>query len=105
MPLSLRRPLSCLIALCLLTAAAAAEEVRLSSLDLGLTQQGEGKPEVDRSVDKKPLRIAGKGFAHGFGTHASSVLHIDLKGGSTRFTAQVGIDDEGRDKVTGGSVE
>jgi hypothetical protein len=105
MPRSLRRPLSGLIALGLLTAAAAAEEVRLSSLDLGLTRQGEGKPEVDRSMGKKPLRIAGQGFAHGLGTRAPSVLHIDLQGGCTRFTARVGLDDEGRDKVTGGSVE
>ena len=105
MSLSIRQSLSCLFTLSLLTAVAAVDEVRLSSLDLTFTQQGHGKPGVDCSVDKKPLRIAGKNFSHGFGTYAPSVVHLDLKGGSTRFTAQVGIDDEGNDKASGGSVE
>jgi hypothetical protein len=72
-----------------------AEQVRLSSLDLGHVQQGNGHPGVDRSADDKPLCIAGKAFNHGLSTFAPSVLHIDLHGGSSRFTAQVGINDSG----------
>ena len=85
--------------------AGAVEEVHLSSLDLTRTQQGEGKPGVDLSVQGKPLSIAGKKYSHGFGTHADSVLHVDLHGGSARFTAQVGINDEGSPVKQDGSVE
>jgi alpha-galactosidase len=45
-------------------------------------------------VDGNPLQIAGKKFERGLGTHADSLLYIELNGGSTRFNAQVGVDDE-----------
>ena len=83
----------------------AAEEVRLSSLDLSRVQQGREKPKADHSVDGKPMRIAGQQFTHGLGTHAPSVVHVNLQGGSTRFTAKVGIDDEGQSKPQKGSAE
>ncbi|MEI6176237.1 MAG: NPCBM/NEW2 domain-containing protein [Verrucomicrobiota bacterium] len=82
-----------------------AEEVRLSSLDMGFMQQRNGKPEVDHTADGKPLRIAGKEYAHGCGTQAPSVVHIDLQGGSTRFTADVGIFDDGSKNKKEASVE
>ena len=104
MPLFLK-PLSFLPVLCLLLSHAAAEEVRLSALDLSRTQQGNGKPGTDHSTTGKPLRIAGQAFTHGLGTSAPSILHLDLQGGSTRFTAKVGIDDDGQAKKKNGSVE
>gem|GEM_PF-3596301 len=70
---------------------ATATEIQLSSLDLTHVQQNEGKPGIDRSASDHPIRIAGRHFAHGFGTHSPSVLHLDLAGGCSRFTAQVGI--------------
>jgi hypothetical protein len=100
------KSLSSLLVLCLLASSAGAvEEVRLSSLDLSRAQQGEGKPGVDRSVNGKSLHIAGRAYDHGFGTRAPSILHLDLQGGSTRFTAQVGIDDDGQANKKGGSAE
>jgi alpha-galactosidase len=78
----------------LLPAIATAEEtVPLSSLDLTKMRQGWGKPQVDRSIREKPLSIGGRKFEHGVGTHANSVLWIDLAGGSERFLASVGVDD------------
>ncbi|KAB2639380.1 MAG: hypothetical protein DVB26_06965 [Verrucomicrobia bacterium] len=94
-----------LAVLCQLVTHAAAEEVRLSALNLSRTQQGTGKPGTDHSTDGKPLRIAGQAFAHGLGTNAPSLLHLDLQGGCSRFTAKVGIDDEGQANKSGGSVE
>lgn len=44
----------------------------------------------------KPLSIGGKIFAHGLGTHADSLVRLNLKGGTERFTALVGIDDAAR---------
>lgn len=72
---------------------AGAEMVWLSSLDLGKMKQGWGKPQVDRSIREQPLSIGGQRFEHGVGTHAKSVLWIDLACGSERFVAQVGVDD------------
>jgi len=80
----------------LLLAAAstsAADTVWLHQLDLGKMTAGWGQPQIDKSVTQKPLVIAGKTFGHGVGTHANSVLWIDLAGGAERFQATVGVDD------------
>jgi hypothetical protein len=84
---------------------AAAEQVALSTLDLGQARQGWGAPGIDRSVGGKPLRIAGQRFERGFGTHAPCELDLSLKGGAERFTASVGVDDEEGATGGNGSVE
>ena len=71
----------------------AEETVWLSSLDLGKMRQGYGKPQVDRAIRETPLRIGGKKFARGVGTHAASTLWIELAGGTDKFLASVGVDD------------
>ncbi len=81
--------------LCLSNRRAAADEtVPLSTVGIDKTSQGWGAAQADKSVQGKELSINGKKFAAGMGTHADSILYIDLKGGSKRFTAQVGVDDE-----------
>ncbi len=71
----------------------AEKTVWLSSLDLSKMRQGWGKPQVNRSIREKPLSIAGKVFPNGVGTHANSIVWIELAGGSERFLASVGVDD------------
>ena len=109
MPTSISQYVTLFIGMCLLsvaaTAATAAEKVQLSALDLSRTQQASGKPGVNQTFDGKPLRIAGHDYANGFGTHSPSTLYVALKGGSTRFTAQVGINDQGTPPKTSGSAE
>ena len=68
--------------------------VWLGSLDLSAVEQGWGKPMVDRSVDGHPISLAGRKFEQGLGTHSPGAFLIDLDGGSRRFIAWVGIDDE-----------
>jgi len=68
--------------------------VRLSSLNLEKMTSGWGTPQKDKSVQEKPLCIAGAEFDHGVGTHANSVMHVNLKRACRRFSAQVGVDDE-----------
>ena len=82
-------------------AAALAQEIPLDSLNIAPVEQDWGKPGAGKSVEGNPLKIGGKAFAHGVGTHANSYWVIRLNGGATRFTAQVGVDDE---KNTSGSV-
>lgn len=71
-----------------------AQIVWLDELDLSAATQGYGVPAKNKSIDGKPLTIAGKTFERGFGTHSVSSLLIQLDGKAIMFTAQVGIDDE-----------
>ncbi|MHC4560650.1 MAG: NPCBM/NEW2 domain-containing protein [Planctomycetota bacterium] len=68
--------------------------VWLSSLNLEKMTSGWGTPQKDKSIQEQPLRIGGRQFENGVGTHANSVLHVDLKGSCRRFSAYVGVDDE-----------
>lgn len=78
----------------------AAEPVPLTALDHSFMRQGWGQPQIDRSIREQPLSIGGQKFAHGVGTHAHSVLWIDLAGGSERFQASVGVDDAANGPAT-----
>jgi alpha-galactosidase len=78
----------------------AAETVPLGSLDLTKMSAGWGAPQIDRNVVGKAISIGGRQFTHGVGTHANSVLHVDLDGRVERFTAFVGVDDETQGKGT-----
>lgn len=72
----------------------AQNKVWLDQLDLSVATQGHGKPGINKSVDGRPLTIAGKTFERGFGTHAESSLFIKLNGRAAQFSALVGLDDE-----------
>ena len=78
-----------------------AKTVWLSELDLTKMTTGWGRPQADKSVQSKPLRIAGREFERGVGTHAHSIMYIDLAGQTQRFNSYVGVDDEvGQSKGT-----
>jgi len=67
--------------------------VWLSSLDLTKMTSGGVTPRINQSVASTPLRIAGRSFSLGVGTHARSVLWTDLGGTAERFMAWVGVDE------------
>ena len=73
--------------------AAEPEMVWISSLNLSPIIQGWGKPQANKSVTGTPMTIAGHQYEHGLGTHADSLVRIELSGGATRFSAFVGVDD------------
>jgi alpha-galactosidase len=79
-----------------------ASSVWLDQLDVSKTEQDYGQPHANASVEDHPLAIGEKHFAHGLGTHAISVLYIDLHGTATRFSASVGVDADVKQK---GSVD
>ena len=85
------------------TALPAEETVPLSTLDLHKMKQGWGEAKIDQSVTGKLLVIGGQTFEHGVGTHAVSVFFVQLNGGTSRFSAKVGVDDS--QKGNPGSVE
>jgi alpha-galactosidase len=71
-----------------------AQTVWLDELDLSTATQGYGMPSKNKSLDGKPLTIAGNTFERGFGSHSESSLTVLLEGKAISFKAQVGIDDE-----------
>ncbi len=70
----------------------------LETLDLKNMTQGWSVPGVAKSVAGSPIRLKGRAFAHGVGTHATARFAVDLKGNATRFTTFFGVDDEVQDK-------
>src|SRR5512147_2665008 len=77
-------------------------DVPLASLELskmrvqpvgGRGGQAPNSAQPNKSIDGNPLRIGGREFAEGVGTRANSVLFVNVGGGSERFTAMVGVDD------------
>ncbi len=97
-PGSFQRPPAISYLLVLLIAASnsafGSRTVWLDELDVNRALIGFGVPQKNRTIDKNPLTIGGKKYERGFGTHAESVLRIELRKGSSRFTAVVGVDDE-----------
>lgn len=55
---------------------------------------GWGTPRANRSVEGNPLRIGGREFKRGIGTHAKSRFALELFGETESFSAVAGIDDE-----------
>jgi alpha-galactosidase len=80
-----------------------AATIWLDDLDLRLTIQDWGDPHKNQSVDGHGLSIGGKSFEHGLGTHAESILFINLKSAAEIFSASVGVDGEVNNPVA--SVE
>ena len=76
--------------------------VPLPSLDLSKMSVGWGEPQVDKNCVGERMSIAGQAYDHGVGTHADSLMHIELDGKARKFTAMVGVDDrtEGRGTIT-----
>ncbi len=103
LPLHCRAMFGAVLATAFLSPAllGAAETVWLDSLDLATMHQGWGSPRTNRSVTGQPLTLGGKVFDRGVGTHANGSYRVTLNGGTERFVAMVGVDND----VTGpGSV-
>ncbi|HTJ79435.1 MAG TPA: NPCBM/NEW2 domain-containing protein [Rariglobus sp.] len=97
----LMRRFVCVAAILGMGPFAFAENIPLSSLDLKSVEQEWGRAQQDKAVTGGPLIIAGQTFKNGLGTHANGRFVIDLGGGSDRFTAMVGVNDD----TKAGSVE
>ena len=68
--------------------------IYLSDLRPVGAQQGYGELQVDKGLQGTPLKVAGRTFAHGLGTHAPSEVVFDLQKGYDRLVAWVGVDGE-----------
>lgn len=77
-----------------LAAVAMTAELPLSKLDISRMESGFGQSSAGKSVDGNPLKIGGKSYADGVGTHAESSLSLVLDGKAGFLTAEVGVDAE-----------
>lgn len=69
-------------------------QVHLSDLNWVSAPTGDAIPQKDKSIEGRPLSVAGSTFAKGLGTHADSEIVYDLHPEYARFVAVAGIDDE-----------
>jgi len=61
----------------------------------GWSRDGSNQPVKGKAIGDGPLRVHGKHFKDGIGTHADSEIVFDLGGRASRFTCQVGADEGG----------
>ena len=57
-----------------------------------------GSVNLNKNVSGQALRIAGKSYAKGIGTHSTSVLRFELPDDAKRFVALGGLDSSGADQ-------
>ena len=70
----------------------------LQQIDLSKVSQEWGFTRANLSVENHPLSIGGEIFKKGVGTHAASLIMMNLKGTAKRFQGFVGLDDEVKGK-------
>ena len=66
----------------------------LDELDVSRAVEGWGRTRRNQSVEGNPIRIGGKEFKRGIGTHAPGYFWVRLDGWTMEFRAYVGVDDE-----------
>lgn len=65
-----------------------------SDMDWIDSSVGWGTIKRDKSIDGGKLKLAGKTFAKGIGTHATSDIVIAIPEGANKFVSVAGVDDE-----------
>lgn len=83
-----------LFACCMFGLAAAAGGIPLETTGLERMRTGWGTPRAGRSIDGNALKLGGKTFVRGVGTHAPSTHRVAARGNALSFSAMVGVDDE-----------
>lgn len=78
---------------CVVTVCFCSLPVKLHALELLFAHQNYGELRENLAVEGGPLRIGGKQFAEGLGTHAVSEIPLSVPEGATRFRGKVGVDD------------
>ena len=73
-------------------------ETKLTELKWRSATATYGQIQIDKNVNGQPLRVGGKSYANGLGTHSTSVIVYDLPPGTTQFRAGGGLDNSGTDQ-------
>ena len=83
-----------ILSLILFSCSTEVKRINVDEMDLSSMTTGWRKVNTGQSVDGNPLKIAGKAFEKGIGTHAISKYMIALDGKASEFIAGAGVDDE-----------
>ena len=78
------------------------KSIWLEELDVKLSSCGWNTTQRNKSVGGNPLRLRGKTYQRGIGTHTPGMFRIDVDKRGVRFQATAGVDDEAGN---GGTVE
>jgi cytochrome c553 len=74
--------------------AAETKSIGVEELDIKQSVCGWNSTQRNKSVGNNPLRLRGKTYAQGIGTHTPGAFRIDLGQRGVNFKATVGVDDE-----------
>ncbi len=75
-----------------------AGEMALTDLKWKSVVASYGNVNINQSINGQPLRVAGKTYPRGLGTHSTSVITYELPEGALRFKAIGGLDNGGSDQ-------
>ena len=81
-----------------------AGEKKLTEIPWKKATSGFGQVNIGKNAGGSSLRVGGREYADGIGTHAPSVIVYDLPPGYTRFKARGGIDNGGADQGGSGAT-
>ena len=85
--------LAIILSSAIIAPAAAQQQVSLTRLQTENIRQDYGKALVGSSVTGEPASVKSVKYTNVIGTHANSVMKIDLKGDAITLTAKVGVSD------------
>lgn len=71
-----------------------AKSYAVTANDILQCSQAWGQPRINLTIDGNQFNINGVKYDDGFGTHASSMLPIDVPTAANKFTGLVGVDNE-----------
>ncbi len=79
--------------------------IKLTDIKWEYATAGWGKVTLNKSVSGQPLRVKGKEYANGIGTHSQSIIMFQIPENSVRFKAFAGLDMAATDVKGGTTVE
>ncbi len=81
-------------------------ELDLTTMKWKAASAGFGSVQVNKNCNGQPIRVNGKTYSKGFGTHAVSIIHFQLPAGHqyTHFKALAGLDNGGTDQAACGNA-
>jgi putative membrane-bound dehydrogenase-like protein len=82
-------------------------EKKLTEIQPKSAKSDWGQVNINKNAAGEALSINGQSVSYGIGTHANSVIQLDIpqEGGYTRFKARGGLDDGGTRQGCGSSVQ
>jgi alpha-galactosidase len=79
-------------------------KINLTELKWIKATSGWDETKINLSVGGEPLKLGGKTYSNGIGTHARSIIEYNIPEGYNKFKAKVAVDDRYIDKSDGATA-